>query len=280
MILDYNILEHHKINKITLVPQNYLHMIKEDDMHLALACYINREGYEKYTDFYTGGENGRKKDSYLILDNGVIEGDPISFPGCIEIAKQINADEIVLPDVYRDAAATEKAIEEAVQYIDSLSEFEKYKFSYMMVPQGKTLQEWLQCAQKLMEKYANDTFIEVIGIPRHLQRNECDALARLYAITEIYNKMDSFIDRYKFHFLGTGLTAEELYEYDIEQFKRYMIPIRSVDSASAYVFAKEGIPYTADVLRPNFDPIDFKSGECDENLLGINIFNWRNMPPH
>lgn len=279
MILDYQILKHHTINKITLVPQKYLHMIKDFDMHLALACFINKEGYEKYTEFYMGGKEGRKKDSFLILDNGVIEGDPIAFPNCLEIAKQINANEIVLPDVYKDSKATEAAIEEAVAFIENLSVFEKNRFQFMMVPQGKSFGEWLDSAQFLMNKYKDHKYIKTLGVPRHLQQL-MDVNIRLYAIEELYNRMYTELLRYNIHFLGAGITTEELFEYDLRQYHKYLPPVRSVDSALAYVFAKENIPYAPDVFRPNFDPIDFKDGTCDdEELLSINIFNWRNSPP-
>ena len=59
----------------SIVPQNYLNLTSEAKMHMALAHLIAEPGYEQYTEFFMY----RKQDAFCILDNGVIEGSPMSI---------------------------------------------------------------------------------------------------------------------------------------------------------------------------------------------------------
>ena len=76
----------------SIVPQNLLDFTKNADIHMALACFVGEPEYRNYTEFF---QKKRKPDSFLIMDNGVIEGKPMPFRECIKQAEFIGADEIV-----------------------------------------------------------------------------------------------------------------------------------------------------------------------------------------
>ena len=63
------------------------------------------------------------------MDNGVIEGKPMPFEECVRRAELINADEIVLPDVYRDNHGTYDAVKEAIDYYVQNNMFDNINLS-------------------------------------------------------------------------------------------------------------------------------------------------------
>lgn len=114
------------VKMASIVPQNLLDFTKNADIHMALACFVGEPEYRNYTEFF---QKKRKPDSFLIMDNGVIEGKPMPFEECIKRAELIDADEIVLPDVYKDHTGTYNAIKEAIEYALKHNFF-GYRFRY------------------------------------------------------------------------------------------------------------------------------------------------------
>lgn len=109
-----------------------------------------------------------------ILDNSLTElGNAVSEEAITTAAHLVGANVIVLPDVYEDCDATIAASDAAYQsdWASVLNEvLGKYNWSFMIIPQGKTLQEFTKCA----EFFASDTRFQKIGwwgIPRNLQWN-------------------------------------------------------------------------------------------------------------
>ena len=249
----------------SIVPQNLLHLTKDSDFHMALAHLIGTDGYEEYTDFF----RNRKEGTFCILDNGVIEGNPMSIETIIERALYINADEIVLPDAYKDATKTIKMIDAAIKTLIGHFGEHNWPFKLMVVPQGDSEESWLSCASILLSTYGE--YIDTIGIPKHLVDTTGVRDARLYAISNLSERVD--LEGYEIHLLGCWKTPLEVLVISKASEQGIIPEVRSCDSAIPYVYARNGLRFSDDD-RPDKDPIDFKMGHCNGMLLAYNIVAW------
>src|SRR5260370_27543889 len=99
----------------------------------------------------------------IIMDNSVIElGGAVDLPMIREACRIVPPSFVVLPDVLLDGQATVAACSEALFSWDL-----GYKFPYMYVPQGKTIQEFVAAA----EPFAAQKSIGAWGIPRNLVKS-------------------------------------------------------------------------------------------------------------
>lgn len=249
----------------SIVPQNFLHMTVEADFHMALAHLIGESGYEEYTAFF----QNRKEGSFCILDNGVIEGNPMPIEIVAEKAISINADEIVLPDAYKDATATIKMVDSAIKYLIEHFGEHNWPFKLMVVPQGDSVDSWLECAKILLEQYG--MYIDTIGIPKHLIDTTQTRDARLFIISDLAEAID--LEGFEIHLLGCWKTPLEVLTIAKASEQGIIPTVRSCDSAIPYVYARHGLRFSDDD-RPDTDPIDFKRGYCNEILLAYNIIAW------
>lgn len=251
----------------SIVPQNFLELAAEAEFHMALAHLIGETGYEKYTEFF----KNRKANSFCILDNGVIEGSPMPIEVILEKATMINADEIVLPDVYKDADKTFLMIDEAIKYIEQkYGDVDQCPFRLMAVPQGDTNESWLACAERIISCFTHK--IDTIGIPKHLIDTCSQRDARLLAISDLHDECPQ-LTNYDIHLLGCWKTPLEVLTI-AKASEQGIIPcVRSCDSAIPYVYARNGLRFSDDD-RPDKDPINFEKGYCNETLLAYNILAW------
>lgn len=116
--------------------------------HLLLAHDIiaNTEAYDIVFN------KSRTGYSTIILDNSVIElGGAVDLTTIVIAAKAVNPTVIVLPDVLMDAKATYESIKAALPLW--IPAFEQAKlqrdYSFMIVPQGSNVNEFVECATKL-----------------------------------------------------------------------------------------------------------------------------------
>lgn len=249
----------------SIVPQNYLYITAEAEFHMALAHLVGEPEYETYTRFY----QRRKANSFCILDNGVIEGNPMPIETIVEKALLINADEIVLPDAYKDAAKTIKMVNEAITYLVKKYGEHNWPFKLMVVPQGNTEREWLECAKSLIRQCGE--YINTIGVPKHLITTVNVRDARLYAISNLVDEIN--LEGYEIHLLGCWKTPLEVLTIAKASEQGLIPKVRSCDSAIPYVYARHGLRFSDDD-RPDYDPIDFRKGYCNETLLAYNILAW------
>jgi len=239
----------------TILPTHYLPMVKDDNYHMCLAHLINRD--DVYTEFYKdiGRQPGNK---YLIMDNGVIEGDPRPIEEIIKKALYVRADEIILPDVFLDKDATLVKSYEALGYVHN-----NFPLKVMAVPQGKTLDEWLECAIVML-----DWDIDCIGIPKVLTKI-AGRDGRLEALKCLGNKLRGL----DIHLLGCWNSPIEITLIERCVKNGEIRPVRGVDSVIAYVYAREGL-LLSDADRPA-GAIDFSAHDADESILTKNIQMWR-----
>lgn len=241
----------------TILPTKYLHLIKDDDYHMCLAHLIGKD--KEYTEFYK--TMCADPDKYVIMDNGLIEGDPRPIEELVEKALMIGATEIILPDVFKDTEATLEAACYAMEYLEAYGR--DLPFKVMAVPQGSTIEEWLYCAEQMIE-----WDIDCLGIPKVLVAiNGRDG--RLDALQRLGNKLRGL----DIHLLGCWTNALELTLIAKAEYEGIIRPIRGVDSALAYYYTKEGL-----LLNQCDKPsgyVNFADKSLDEDLLKRNIEMWK-----
>jgi hypothetical protein len=239
----------------TILPTNHLHLIRSRNYHMCLAQLIGID--QKYTEFYK--EQAKKEDSYVIMDNGVIEGDCRPIEEIVKKALMIGADEIILPDVFVNQAETLDKSYRALRYVK-----DNFPLKLMAVPQGKTFDEWMDCAIAMI-----DWDIDCIGIPKVLVKI-AGRDGRLAALELLGNKLRGL----DIHLLGCWTTPLEVLFIERAVKDKKIRPVRGVDSAIAYVYTRAGLNIT-DQDRPDSNPIHFSTEYVtNEELLIRNINCW------
>lgn len=123
-----------------IAPLNYLEFSANNDYHLVLPHLWLFS--EKYREFIRKEKKTKKK--MLILDNGTYEfSEPMSSSLLLRLAEQMSADVVVAPDYIYDAKRTIRLTERF------LREAAKSRVKVMAVVQGKNLDEWLSCFERL-----------------------------------------------------------------------------------------------------------------------------------
>ena len=129
------------------------------EYHLILAHLVLQNDY--YREFYR--ERSEAGD-FIILDNGAFEFQTsISAQELFAAARFVQPSVIVLPDVLRDAEATYEATKDALRFWNGLRPELHFQNepSFMVVPQGKDLEEWFACWKKL--RFVGP-YINIIGL--------------------------------------------------------------------------------------------------------------------
>jgi len=128
---------------------------------------------------------------YKMLDNGLFEtGEACPFDVLIEAAKDIKADEIVLPDV-RDKS--KETIKRAKECLRSMSREDRKRFKVMVVCQAKTANQQI----RRYPDYAR-LDVDVLGIMRPLKRHIIDRAVSMRWL-QVATKFDVTKEH---HFLG------------------------------------------------------------------------------
>jgi hypothetical protein len=189
------------------------------DMHLALAHLM---GDKDYRHLY---ENLISDHDYLILDNGAAEGSTVSDKYLLTIAFQLGADEIVLPDVIRDA---EETIKRGKQFLQHMAESQIKPPNLMGVLQSTgPAKEWQTC----LEEFAKIDMVTTIGVPRHFVNY--DKYMRHQVLTWINYW---YKDRFQVHLLGMN----SRFPSEVANISREHPWVRSCDSSLPYNYTIAG----------------------------------------
>jgi hypothetical protein len=246
----------------TILPTAFLGLIAKDDYHMCLAHLIDNldkpiEKQNKYTKFYR--QMGLISTKYLILDNGVIEQNKATdIVELVKKAMSVSADEIILPDVIMDSERTLDAGEEALKWVRN-----NFPFKIMAVPQGKTREEWLDCAEIML-----GWDIDCIGIPKSLS-----LLGSRDIRIDVLHTLGKKLRGLDIHLLGCQKSPMEVRLMALAMRDQYIPEVRGIDSALPYVFTKAGLSIDEDD-RPKI-PFSFNETNIDLKLLKKNIANWQ-----
>jgi len=186
--------------------------------HMALAQYILDD--PRYAEWY-GRERFQAPKSHLIVDNGIAEGVSLPFREVVEAAEYVRADEVVMPDVMRDARETIRSTLD--QHSMSLVPEE----NRMLVPQGDDWMSWTYC----LSIFTDPQTIRArsIGIAKHL---ESLPGGRPHALQII---KDRGVDkRYEIHLLGVWRQPFA----EVRRAAEVLPTIRSIDTGAPVAYAQ------------------------------------------
>jgi hypothetical protein len=198
---------------LPIVPFANLDILDSYDTGLCLTNLFKQN--KSYVDYYT-----TRKWKRLIVDMGTFEGDPSTpeeIAECIDLFDFDLIEEfiVVCPDDLYNGDVT---VSQTKQFIkDYLG---RWPISFMAVPQGKTLEEYLECATQL----AKIEEIEFFGISR-LSAEDCttDRCTTLRSVMPILKYK-------KVHMLGMNSPLEPM-------FAKQWSNIESIDSCMAALYA-------------------------------------------
>lgn len=207
-------------------------MFEQPDMVMLLAHLS-----AKYPEY---AKKAKEYKGYKILDNSIIElGEAFTMESLMAEAERVGADEIILPDVFRDGEATVKKAEGAIQWLKDHDLIGKYKI--MAVAHGKNASDF----DKAIEAFKNMREIDVIGIPKVLTASGVD---RVDLAGYARNKTGKEV-----HLLGCWSTLGEYLRRDLSN-------IRSTDTCMPALIAYYGMgPYAYRYDRK----IDLEEDEVD-----------------
>lgn len=160
--------------------------------HLVLPHLL---GSKKYSDFY---RERRRNGNFVILDNGAAEGVEFGPRHLHTLAREVEANEIVVPDTLGDLLETISKAKAFVPFVEP-------DFKYMAVLQGSTLQEVISCLH-FYDQAPDMVYLTCIGIPRHLTSLNPRFRVNL---TE-FLIAEQFHLKYQFHYLGASSWLREI----------------------------------------------------------------------
>ena len=193
---------------INIYPIKNLEYYENQSMNMFLTHLVEKdEAYRNMAINYNG---------YKILDNSLIELDgAMSMRDVLAAADLIGADEVVLPDVFRNGSETIKSTFNALgEYKEELKNYKT-----MAVVHGETVDEWI----RTFLIFSARPDIDVLGIPKVMHKQFAS-----YGIpgrARILNKVISLTDK-KIHLLGLWEDLNELVHYH-----HHLTKIRSVDTS-------------------------------------------------
>lgn len=189
----------------------------------------------------------RKGDNcYRIMDNSLIElGEAVDMKQLVEAAICCDADEIILPDVFRDYEATMASVEESLEWLIKNGYYKQFRL--MAVCQGEDRFMFERCFDRL--ERINE--IHCIGIPKV---SETLALGGRPSFERMWAGSIKDI-----HLLGCWTSLNEIRQYV------YPEMIRSIDTCipalnSIYgkdVWAVRTRERTIDLIRDNIDDVRY-----------------------
>lgn len=230
-----------------IVPVSCLHMIRDNHYHMCLAHLV--EASEEYTKFYRSmSEHGK----YVLMDNGAAENSQLGVDELLAMYDKVKPTEIVVPDTLCD-------MEDTLGKMDSfVSEHgERLSYKFMVVPQGKTVDEWKACAYQMLKCKR----INTIGISKFLNIVTGDPMARLKAAEFVYEQCCKMgLDKVEIHLLGCDEGPGI-----VRNIRAHVPIVRGCDSAFAYIAAQAGVSIDARTTRPAGE-IDFLNGKPVDGL--------------
>jgi hypothetical protein len=217
-------------------------------MALAIENCMDSSAYSAAVRLVRHSGNARK---LVILDNGAAEGQRAKNGTINRFAANIEADEIVLPDVLGSRSETLSKVHEYFRYT-------KWNpgLRYMGVVQGDSISHAKQCIRDYAELQVRRSPespqvlqpIKTLGIPRRLLEVTNQMSVRIDLANWI---LGEFGVRFDIHFLG----ASSLWAQEVKFAAKYAGHIRSIDTSLPFVFAHYNIDLTTVASRTTHDAV-------------------------
>lgn len=212
--------------------------IKHQDLALngsrlfALAHFI-LEGNQEYINFF---KEQSKLGKFILLDSGVAEGHRVPIETFMKCAEDIGATEIICPD---ELLNTDETIKLTKDFLSKLTEEQKKKYKFMMVPQATNLTDYIRCIKTLQELPE----CSCIGISKFDAPVIVGRLTDIHKVCQSRKRLVNYLIEEKIinkpiHLLGYDNPIEFSY-YITKKFKQ----VRSCDSASSILCAINNIEF-------------------------------------
>ncbi len=250
---------------ISSIPE--LQYCDEGDMYMCLAqlCLQSKE----YKEFFI---ERAKQGKFVILDNGVAEGEQVDPATLIELAVEMGVSEVIAPDTLYDGIKTREAtLEFCAAYGYYLL---KSGINIMGVVQGKTLHDAI-CTSKVFE---DDPRITTIGLAfagydylsfNSINKTQRNAHSRLW----MFNCLNNLTPAIKkpIHLLGLYNPYELAFYKDLGE-------VRSCDSSSPVLCGLRNLPYLSYGIKEKPPTkFDFKSEVASKVQRAIIENNIKNL---
>lgn len=203
--------------------------------HLALAHQILTD--QDYSNFY---REESKRGSYVIVDNSLFENGHVSLTlsEVMGAAIRVQAQEVVLPDVFKDGPATYESTKKSLQAARNLYHGQ---FRYAAVAQGSTPIEFLECFTRLLSM----DHIYCVQVPKVMDTIWPGGRAALMHYLNHYYPMTS---------VGKPVHLLGIWTDPIELVVCHNIPwIRSVDTALPVQAAMQNVQISPTVGLLNYE---------------------------
>lgn len=239
-----------------IVPRDSLYMTRDNQYHMCLAQYCLDETYKAF--FRRRAVEGK----FVLLDNGAAEGTTTDIKHLFELAQELGAGEVVLPDKLQHMEATMQRTKEAYDKYLEFKDKKEYGFGIMVVPQGANYDQWKRCAEQMVEMFPMATSY---GVPKALVTAE-DPYARFYAVEYLCQLLMAKDRDAEIHLLGMN-EPPAIVATIFESFPR----VRGIDSAFAYLSTQALVPISNPYTERAAGTIDFLGGKDLGQKLDINM---------
>lgn len=213
-------------------------LMVKSDYQLVLAQELLNDDGDLVTDtsYYATVTGCIIAGNYVILDNGVAEGEALSGKRIAELAQELHVSEVIAPDVWRDA---DRSLEATRQFIMSYGEeLGKAGIKIMAVPQGETLGDWMQSFEILIHVAE----VHTIGLPKNLDETGVSRALVVDMIDRDWATHTASLKEY--HLLGQATWLGEM-----EYVTRHHPWVRGIDSSYPIALARQGRRYLTHELR-------------------------------
>lgn len=225
-----------------------------NDYQYILPTFYNK--YSEYKEFML--EYRKQKNSFIILDNGLFEGDNYSDSELLKMIDEIKPDIFIVPDEWNNKTNT---IVNAKSWILNFQFKIPKNTKLMAVLQGKTYGELVECYQTLVDlgykhisfNHSSEAYFDIFpNKPKLIAQSE----GRKYLIDNLLK--DKILNpKLYHHLLGCSLPQEFKYYKNMDW-------IKSGDTSNPITVGANGVYYSEDGL-------DWKPKEKIECYFDINL---------
>lgn len=228
------------ISQLGLIPPiAHLEEFAQGNFHLTLAHMYKNDAYRKHY------QQQAAQGATILLDNGAWERQLLPFEELIDLAVEVGATELVLPDSLFNFVETISHLSDALRTLSNPYWFNKLQdnnIDLCFIPQGSSSSDWAACMNyglDALQKFGKFSRI-VLGIPRSIDDNFNGG--RVFSLRKY---MPATLNKFTrlfitFHAMGSGKDLRKL----AALVRKTPYPIRSTDSAKPFTYAIHGIEIT------------------------------------
>lgn len=209
----------------TIMPKGMYHKMYDNPKVMLLTHLVEKD--PEYIE-----EALRHPQTYIILDNSLIElGGALSMERLVAAAEKVHADEIILPDVFKDCKKTMESVQSSIRWLREKNLLGKYRL--MAVCHGATEELFTEC-YKTLNRLPE---IDVIGIPKVMSSFDWVADRSRASLYDIFKDSCKEI-----HFLGSWYQLGELLDLPPEVKRK----VRSCDTCLFALDVIQGLDFYTD----------------------------------